>query len=166
VTVEGAVTLGRGLTFKVAPGGRVVLADGAALGDGCRLQVAAGAELRIGRATVLGERCVITAAEAVTVGARCLLADEVVLADADHRFDDVERPVREQGLTTAPVRIGDGVRIGPGAAVVRGVTVGDGAAVGAHSVVTRDVAPGTSVMGVPAGPPPAAPRARGGAGPR
>jgi acetyltransferase-like isoleucine patch superfamily enzyme len=94
----------------------------------------------------------------VTIGAHCLLADEVVLVDGDPRFEDVERPVREQGLSTAPVEIGDDVRIGPGAAILSAVTIGAGATVGAQAVVTHAVAAGASVEGVPAGGPPATAR--------
>jgi acetyltransferase-like isoleucine patch superfamily enzyme len=152
VRIGGTVTIGRGVRFDVARGARVVLGAGVVLGDRCRFHVASG-ELSIGADTILGERCVVTAHERVAIGAGCLLGDEVVLVDLDHRFDDVERPVRLQGVRTAPVVVGDGVRIGPGAAVLRGVVVGAGAVVGAHAVVTRDVAAGAVVEGVPAGPP-------------
>ena len=155
VTVEGdgAIVIGRRVRFDVAPGGRVVLGVDVALGDGCRLHVGAEGSVTIGAGTALGERCVLTAHGRVAIGARCLLADEVVLVDGNPSFDDVERPVREQGIVSAPIAIGDGVRIGPSAAVLPGVTVGADAAIGAHAVVTRDVAPGTAVHGVPAQPP-------------
>ena len=107
------------MRFDVAPGARVVLGAGVVLGDRCRFHVGSG-EVSIGAGTTLGERCVVTAHERVAIGARCLLGDEVVLIDLDHRFDDVERPVRLQGVRTGPVTVGDGVRIGPGAAVLRG----------------------------------------------
>jgi sugar O-acyltransferase (sialic acid O-acetyltransferase NeuD family) len=48
------------------------------------------------------------------------------------------------------VHIGDRVLIGAGAQVLQGRTVGDDAVVGAGAVVTRDVAPGEIVVGVPA----------------
>jgi UDP-3-O-[3-hydroxymyristoyl] glucosamine N-acyltransferase len=147
VVIEPAgarVAIGRHVVFDVAPGARVVLGAGVELGAGCRFHVGAGGEVLVGAATRLGERCVITAHERVAVGARCLLADEVVLADADHDFDDVERPIREQGVTAAAVHVGDDVRIGPSAAILRGVTVGSGAQVGAHAVVPRSVAPGAT----------------------
>ena len=51
----------------------------------------------------------------------------------------------------APV-IGDNVYIGPKATVVGPITVGNGAVVSANSLVTRDVAPGVLVRGVPAEP--------------
>src|SRR3954469_24745172 len=108
--LAAGVVLGRGVVFHVAAGARVVLGAGAVLDDGCRLHVGPGAAVTIGPGSRLGERCVITAHAGVAIGARCLLADEVVVADAAARHDDVERPVRLQGLSTAPVAVGDGVR--------------------------------------------------------
>jgi phosphonate metabolism protein (transferase hexapeptide repeat family) len=50
------------------------------------------------------------------------------------------------------VVIGHDVWIGHGATIAAGVTVGNGAVVGAGAVVTRNVAPYTIVVGVPARP--------------
>lgn len=49
-------------------------------------------------------------------------------------------------------RIGDDVFIGAGARVLGGIDVGDGASIGANAVVVHDVAPGATVVGVPARP--------------
>ena len=49
-------------------------------------------------------------------------------------------------------RIGRNATIGTGARVIGPVTVGEGATVGANAVVVADVAPGTTVAGVPARP--------------
>ncbi len=48
------------------------------------------------------------------------------------------------------VAVGDGAFIGTGAIVLPGRTIGQGAIVGAGAVVVDDVAPGTTVVGVPA----------------
>lgn len=149
VTLGRGVALGPGVRFDVAPGARVAIRAGARLGARTRVHVRSG-EVTIGAGAQLGDACVLVAHERVVVGARARLGDGVVLVDFDHVFGDVERPVRQQGLATAPVEVGAGTLLGPGAAVLRGVRVGDGARVGPHAVVTRDVAPGTDVRGVPA----------------
>jgi carbonic anhydrase/acetyltransferase-like protein (isoleucine patch superfamily) len=130
------VVVGRGVVFDVARGGRVVLGEGAQLADGCRFHVAAGATATVGAGTRLGDRCVVTAQRSVTIGARCVLGDEVVLVDAAPVTADVERPVREQGLAARPVVVGDDVRIGPSAALLAGGTVASGATVAAHAVLS------------------------------
>ena len=59
---------------------------------------------------------------------------------------------RVGGTWVAPVTIGPGAFIGAEAVIMPGVTVGEGAVVAAGAVVTRNVAPGTIVAGVPAKP--------------
>jgi acetyltransferase-like isoleucine patch superfamily enzyme len=46
--------------------------------------------------------------------------------------------------------IEDGAMIGAGATLLPRITIGKGAIVGVGAVVTKDVAPGSIVMGVPA----------------
>ncbi len=53
---------------------------------------------------------------------------------------------------TGAVVVGERAMIGAGAIVLPGVEIGADASVAANSLVTRDVAPGTTVAGVPARP--------------
>lgn len=54
------------------------------------------------------------------------------------------------GKNKHETQIGDGVKIGSDTMLVAPVTIGDGASTGAGSVVTKDVAAGELVVGVPA----------------
>ena len=56
------------------------------------------------------------------------------------------------GTAKHPTTIGDRASIGVDTMMVAPVTIGEGATTGAGSVVTRDVAPGRKVVGVPARP--------------
>jgi len=141
--------LGRAVVLDVAPGARLDLGDGCAIGAGSRLHVSAGT-VRIGAGAVLGERCTLAAHAGIEIGDGAVLGDEAVVVDFDHRHDDVELPVRLQGIVGSPVVIGAGARIGARAAIQRGVTIGAGAQVAALSVVTQDVPPHARVGGVPA----------------
>jgi acetyltransferase-like isoleucine patch superfamily enzyme len=55
-----------------------------------------------------------------------------------------------RGWRNEPVRLEEGCYIGVGAIILSGVVVGKGAMVGAGAVVTKDVAPETTVVGIPA----------------
>jgi acetyltransferase-like isoleucine patch superfamily enzyme len=148
--VDGRPRLGHNVRFDLAPGALVTLGDDCRIGDGCRFHVGDGATVAIGAGAVLGERCVLAAHERIEVGPRARLGDKVVIVDFDHDLADVERPVRQQGLLTSPVMIGEGAVVEAAAGVLRGVTVGDGARVGARAVVTHDVPAGARAEGVPA----------------
>jgi acetyltransferase-like isoleucine patch superfamily enzyme len=137
--------------LEVLHGGELILGDRCQIGDRTRI-VVQGGRVEVGAGAVLGERCTIVAHELVTIGAGAWLQDGAVMVDFDHVVDDVELPIRSQPLVTAPIVIGERVRVGLGAAVLRGVRVGAGAVVGPHAVVTRDVAAGVTVGGVPARP--------------
>jgi maltose O-acetyltransferase len=80
-----------------------------------------------------------------------MIAPGAVLFKNDHRFDDLEGPIGDQGESEIrlPV-IGDWAWVGERAMVLPGRTVGRGAIVGAGAVVTRDVEPYTIVAGNPA----------------
>jgi acetyltransferase-like isoleucine patch superfamily enzyme len=151
VSVAPGVALRSKVVFDVAPGATVELGEGCAIGAGCRFHARAGA-VTIGAGAVLGERCTLSAHAGISIGAGARLGDEVAIVDFDHRYDDVEQPVRAQGLVGTPVVVGAGALVGARAAVQRGVTVGERAQVGALSVVTRDVPAGAQVGGVPAQP--------------
>lgn len=150
LAVRGRPRLGRGVRLDLAPGALLTLGDRSRIGDGCRFHLGHGAAVTIGAGAQLGERCVVAAHERIEVRAGARLGDEVVLIDFDHDTTDVEQPVRLQGLVTAPVVIGERAIVDAAAGVLRGVSVGDGARVGVRAVVTRDVAAGARVEGVPA----------------
>ena len=108
------------------------------------------ATLTIGDNTLIGRRNLIGCNEKITIGKNCLLGENVRIQDTDHRFEDISIPIRSQGITTAPIEIGDNVWIGYGSVVTKGVTIGEGSVIGANSVVTRDIPPFSIAAGVPA----------------
>ena len=92
--------------------------------------------------------CVILDTAPVHIGPGTMLGPAVQIYCAEHHKDPVKRAA---GLEIGkPVTIGRDVWIGGGAVILPGVNIGDEAIVGAGSVVTRDVAPGTTVVGNPA----------------
>jgi acetyltransferase-like isoleucine patch superfamily enzyme len=106
-----------------------------------------GGELRIGDHTYLGHDVHVHALDPVTIGSGCVLADGVFVGSSDH-----DRTDRHRVHGTGPIVIGDHVFLGQRSVVLGGVSIGDGATVGAHAVVTRDVGPGQTVVGIPARP--------------
>lgn len=55
-------------------------------------------------------------------------------------------------VVSGAVHLGEGVFVGANATILQGVSVGAWATIGAGAVVTGDVAPATTVVGVPARP--------------
>lgn len=91
------------------------------------------------------------AAESVIIGTDVLIASRVYISDHDHDFENPDVPsIHSKRLISKPVVIEDGVWIGEGAVILKGVTVGKRSVIGANAVVTKDVPAFTIVGGVPA----------------
>ena len=103
-----------------------------------------------GERTFCGEFCVFGVNESVMIGADVMIAQAVTIRDTDHAFEAVSVPMMDQGITTAPVIIGDNVWIGHGATILKGIRIGRGAIVAAGAVVNKDVPEYAIVGGVPA----------------
>ena len=109
-----------------------------------------GYNISIGAGAFLNYNCVVLDVEPITIGEGTAIGPAVQILAADHPRDP---RLRREGVRFGrPVAIGANVWIGGGAIVLPGVTIGDDAIVGAGSVVTRDVAPGATVVGNPARP--------------
>jgi acetyltransferase-like isoleucine patch superfamily enzyme len=143
------------LPVRLRGAARIAVGSEVFIGAGSWLQVEGevGGEIAmsIGDGTSMVGGSVISAARSVQIGRRVLMARNVYIADHTHAFEDVGRPVLEQGIArTAPVEIGDGAWLGQNVVVGPGVRIGRGAVVGANSVVLADVADYTVVAGAPA----------------
>lgn len=83
----------------------------------------------------------------VRVGNDVMIASHSVITSQSH---DVNAKIYNRTNVMKPVVIEDNVWIGAGAIILPGVRIGSGAVIGAGSVVTKDVAPRTIVVGMPA----------------
>lgn len=115
-----------------------------------------GAFVEIQKNARIGARCKISShtfvCEGVTIEDECFVGHHVCFIN-----DRYPRATAGQGqLQTeadwqvVPTHVGRGASIGSGAVILCGIKIGAGATIGAGAVVTRDVAPGAIVAGVPA----------------
>ena len=102
----------------------------------------------IGDHTLIGLRNTLIGP--VQIGNQIVVAQNVVMSGLNHYFQDTSTPIRQQGVSTAPIVIANDVWIGANVSILAGVTIGEHAVVGAGSVVTKDVPPYTVVAGNPA----------------
>jgi len=115
------------------------------------ITVPAPGRVRIGEGTFLNVGVMVAAVALVEIGSHCMLANGCFVTDANHRFDDPERPVPWQGFSSkGPTRIGDNVWLGANVVVTSGVTIGERCVIGANSVVTQDIPPFSIAAGAPA----------------
>ena len=131
--------------------GRLSIGSGTLLEPGCWITMAAEARISIGEGCFLNKNTMLAAHERIEVGDHVMFANNCFVGDADHRYDDPDTPITQQGFVgRGAVRIGSNVWFGVGCVVTGGVEIGDRAVIGANSVVTKDIPAGTIAAGAPA----------------
>lgn len=147
VRVDSKARLARGARVDVAPGGRLEIGP-CAIAEGVTIEVGRGGHVRLD-GDFVGPHSMIVSRCSIVVGAGSLIAEMCVIRDSDH-VRDAAGSIHPVDHHSAPVEIGRHCWLAARTTVLKGVTIADGATAGAGAVITRDVAKGQVVVGVPA----------------
>ncbi|MFG6504265.1 serine O-acetyltransferase EpsC [Microbacterium sp. P05] len=93
---------------------------------------------------VIGRRFFIDHGMGVVIGETAEIGDDVML------YHGVTLGGRQRNGGKRHPTLGDGVAVGAGAKILGPITIGAGSVVGANAVVTKDAAPDSVLVGVPA----------------
>jgi acetyltransferase-like isoleucine patch superfamily enzyme len=97
----------------------------------------------------LGHQIHIVAIQKVKIGKNVLIADKVFISDCNHNYENIDIPIKEQGVQFKKIVIlNENCWIGENVCIV-GASVGRNSVVSANSVVTHDVPDYCVVAGVP-----------------
>jgi maltose O-acetyltransferase len=111
-------------------GRNVNVEHGAYFGSGCLVE--------IGDNSGIGVDCHVPAN--IRIGNDVMMGPDVLIIGRNHRFDDVNIPMRLQRFKDAPpVVIEDDVWLGARVIILPGIRIGRGSIIGAGAVVTKDV---------------------------
>jgi acetyltransferase-like isoleucine patch superfamily enzyme len=136
-----------------APQAKVTLGDRVQLDRGVDVRVVSGyadCHIAFGDNVYVGPYCCFAGPGDIAVGNNCMIGSHSSVYANNHAFAAPELPIKDQGLVRKGVVIEDDCWLGTGVRVLDGVRIGRGSVVGAGAVVTRDLAPYSVAMGVPA----------------
>jgi len=144
------VGCGAVLVAGVSVGPRAIVGDHTFLREGATL----GADVVLGHGGAVGPRVEIGARtriqNSVMLGPGSVVEDDVFVGPGVIVTNDPTLGRREAGRSLTGATLRRGCRVGAAVVLMPGVEIGAEAVVAAGSLVTRDVAPGMLVMGIPA----------------
>jgi maltose O-acetyltransferase len=130
--------------------------DAKAVGEGCyfldQIVWLNGGNVELGDRVGFNFGCYVNGYGGLVVGDRTVFGPYTMVHTANHRMDDVDRPIVDQGWEEGgpPVRIGKDCWVGMGACILPGVQIGEGCVIGAGSVVVKPVPARSVAVGNPA----------------
>lgn len=148
--IDATAAFGRRVEMRIADGARLEVGAGTQVLHDSWLIAHPGDTLCLEDAVFISQHCTVSGS--VHIGRGTLIGGFVTIIDSNHRFDDTERPIREQGGSSAPIDIGQDVWIGSNAVILPGVRIGDHAVIAANATVTRDIPAWVVAAGTPARP--------------
>jgi len=86
----------------------------------------------------------------VLIGNEVNIAQNVTISGLNHNYQDVNKMIASQGVSTFPIVIEDDVWIGANSVILSGVSIGKHSIIAAGSIVTRSVPPFSVAAGNPA----------------
>lgn len=90
--------------------------------------------------------CTLATINLIKIGEGTLFGENVKVYDHNHCYKDTTTPFKNQGYTSAPIKIGKHCWIASNVVILKGVTIGDICCIGAGCVVYKDVPSGTTLI--------------------
>lgn len=148
VRIPRSAYAGPGFRLEIPESGTLEVGGGVAFRRGFYCEIAGSGTVTIGTDTQFAGPTTIQCSTSITIGARCLFAASVLLADGAHKFRDPTTEIAHQGYAYRAVTIGDGALVHAHATIV--ADVGRHSVIGANSLVNKDVPDFALAGGVPA----------------
>ena len=104
----------------------------------------------IGNGSGIGAFSFIGAAGGVEIGENVIMGQRISFHSENHIFEDINKPIKAQGVTSKGIVIKDDCWVGAGVIFLDGVVLGKGSVVAAGSVVNKSFPEYSVIAGVPA----------------
>jgi len=150
IITRGMVFLGKNVEIHATPElAQMEIGRWVHIGDKNTIRAHEGS-LRLGDKVVFGRDNVINCYIDIEFGESALMADWCYVCDFDHKMDNIELPIKDQGIVKTPVRIGPDTWIATKVTILRGTLIGRGCVLGAHAVVKGNIPDFSIAVGSPA----------------
>ena len=134
---------------------KVIINDNVIIGDDSIIKCTGsiqhvGEEIEIGARTSFGNNCFFGCAGGVNIGEDVIVGQYVRFHSENHRYENKNELIRNQGVTHRGIKIGNNCWVGSGVVFLDGVEIGNGCVVAANAVVTKKFPDNCVIAGMPA----------------
>jgi acetyltransferase-like isoleucine patch superfamily enzyme len=133
----------------------VTFGNNVGIGDHSRVIVSTslndiGDFIKIGNNVGIGEFAYLGGAGGLEIGDDCIVGQYLSCHPENHNYENIDLPIRHQGVNRKGIKIGNNCWIGSKVTVLDGVTIGSGCIIAAGAVVNKSFPDNSIIGGVPA----------------
>jgi len=133
--------------MDVLPFNNFFLGNYSTIEDFCTINNGVG-DVMIGNHSLIGMGNTIIGP--ITIGNNVIFAQNIVASALNHEYRDVNLPIMDQKILTAPIIIEDDCWIAANSVITSGITIGKHSVIAAGAVVTKNIPPYSVAVGNPA----------------
>lgn len=103
------------------------------------------AKVEIGDNCFFNNDCSINSNGLVKIGGGTLFGENVKIYDHNHRFNNFNKTIKEQGFSVGEIIIGNHVWVGSNVVILKGAKIGNNCVIGAGCVISGTIPPNTMI---------------------
>ncbi len=107
-------------------------------------------KLEIGNRVSIHENSLLACQGGVKIGDCVAIGSNFIISSSEHINKDTSKLIKDQGMKSLPVEIGNNIWIGARVTILMGVKIGNNSIIGAGSLVNKNIPDNVVVAGVPA----------------
>lgn len=135
--------------------GKLIIGDKSGIGAFSNVIVSTsfnniGEHIHIGKNVGIGEYAYLGGGGGLEIGDDCIVGQYFSCHPENHNYQDLNIPIRLQGVNRKGIKIGANCWIGSKVTILDGVEVGDSCVIAAGAVVTKNMPSNSVIGGVPA----------------
>ena len=105
----------------------------------CSVNIFENGKLTIEENVFFNAGCSIVSLNNIHIGRNTIIGENVKMYDHNHAYKDLDKLIREQGFTTAPIYIEEDCWIGSNVVILKGVRIGRHSVIGANCIINKDI---------------------------
>jgi acetyltransferase-like isoleucine patch superfamily enzyme len=148
IKIDPTAYLGPGFSLHITGSGTFEAGRYSQFRRNFRAEIEGNGRISFGDGCIATYDVLIQCTTSIEFGDRVMLGQSCFLADGNHRFRDLDRPMLDQGYDFSPVRLDDDVAVTSKCTVLS--NIGERCYIGANAVVSRPIPAYCVAVGAPA----------------
>ncbi|MDM0473298.1 acyltransferase [Clostridium perfringens] len=105
--------------------------------------------LELGKNFGCGDFCFFGCSGGIKIGDNVIMGQNVRFHSQNHNFERIDIPIKNQGVNSKGIIVGDDCWIGAGTTILDGVKIGRGCVIGANTLINSEIPEYSVVVGNP-----------------